>query len=148
MTIKTLEKGESLFGTLLTTTKDKVVSLRVEESLYDLLEQLSEQLETENVSQTIRKIIYFYLLNSIYEEEWKTLHSRDFEKFIQKAHKVGNRIELNKYKNLLGEISVYMKLIRTIANQLRSSENFFSEELDKLELAVRELEKASIYWSE
>ena len=128
------------------TTKDKVLSLRVEESLYNFLEELSQEWNTGSVSQVVRKILSFYFMNKVYEEEWKKIHSENLESFIQELKNSGNEIELQKYKNLLEEFSGYLKVFRSIAEALKKTEVFFSGELDKLEYSMDKLQKAGIVW--
>jgi len=58
MTIGTVELKKNLLNPV-ESTKDKVLSFRIEESMHELLQDLSKELETETVSDTVRKILNF-----------------------------------------------------------------------------------------
>jgi hypothetical protein len=146
MNASAIQLNEKLFRVPFETTKDKVISIRIEESLFSLLVDLSKELHVQSVSETVRKIIYFYLLNAIYEEEWKNLHSKNFESFINKVAEAGSQVELNNYKNLLQELSEYVVLMRAVVDRINASAGFFEGETDKLEEVTGKLEKAKIVW--
>jgi len=144
MTVLTVEMKKELFSSPVETTKDKVLSFRIEEGLYKLLEDISKELDTDTVSNTARKILRFYLLNAIYEEEWKRFHSKDFSKLIQKVDQAGKTIELENFKNLVAELSEYAKLMRAIIDRINISSEFFEGEMSKLEETTSKLEGANI----
>lgn len=146
MTFRTLELRSELFSSPVEITKDKVVSLRVEQGLYNLLEDLSQELNSESVSQTARDILRFYLLNAIYEQEWKKLHSKDFESFLNQVEKTGKTVELENYRELLSELSKYVQLMRAIIDRINISAEFFENEMLELEQVTEKLEQADIVW--
>jgi len=146
--MNTVEMKKVFFSSLFSSTKDKVLSMRIEESLYSLLEELSKEMETETVSETVRKIISFYLLSAIYEEEWKKIHSENFEEFIQEVAQAGDKIELHKFKRLLQEFSEYLQFLKTLAEKVNNSVYFFEEKTEELGETISKLEQASILWNE
>jgi len=146
MTLRTIELKNSLFNSPVETTKDRTLSFRLEESLYKLLLDLTKELDTETVSKTARKIIRFYLLNAIYEEEWEVLHSENFKKYFEKVKQAGNSIELDNYRNLLSELSEYVELMRAIVDRINASSAFFEAEMNKLELITSKFEEVDIVW--
>jgi len=129
-----------------TTTKDKVLSVRVEDSLYSLLEELTEDWKTGSVSKTVRTLLLYYFSPMFYEEQWKQVHSEDFSKYVQELLNEGNEIELQKYKNMLEKFSSYLKLFRTINEKVNATEQFLSEHEEMLEKVVSRLEEVSILW--
>jgi len=146
MTIATIQLKNELFSSPVETTKDKVLSFRVEEGLYKLLEDLAQELELETVSNATRTILRFYLLNAIYEEEWKKLHSAEFKSFIKQVEKTGETAELENYRNLLAELSKYVQLMRAIIDRINISAEFFEGVMDKLETVTEKLEQVDIVW--
>jgi hypothetical protein len=146
MTIGTVELKKNLLNPV-ESTKDTVLSFRIEESMHELLQDLSKELETETVSDTVRKILNFYLINAIYEAEWEKLHSKDFQKFLEEVAEAGDNIELNKFKRLLEEFSEYLDFLKSMAERVRHSVIFFEEKNEELEKAISKLENASILWS-
>jgi len=144
MAIHELQAQNILFSSLFSSTKDKAISFRVEESIYELLKDLAKELETETISQTARKILYFYLLNVIYEEEWKTIQADSFEEYIKRVSEAGDRVELQKYKNLVEELSEYSKFMRSIIDRIALTEEFFDKEIKKLEEVTSKLENVKI----
>jgi hypothetical protein len=128
------------------TTKDKVLSVRVEEGLYSLLEELSEDWNSGSVSKTVRTLLLYYFLPMVYEEQWKQVHSEGFEKYVKELMNEGNEIELQKYKNLLHKFSDYHSDMKTIAEKMQVSEDFFMEQVEMLEQVAEKLEKVSILW--
>jgi len=144
MTTNEIQVEKFLFSSLFDTTKDRAISFRVEESIYTLLKDLSKELETETISQTARKILYFYLLNVIYEEEWKTVQAEGFEEFIQEAQETGDKVELQKYRNLLDQLSDYVEFMRSIVDRMHVTEEFFEKEVDKLSEVTSKLENVKI----
>jgi len=128
------------------TTKDKVLSVRVEDSLYNLLEELTEDWNSGSVSKTVRTLLFHYFLPMVYEEQWKQLHSEGFKKYVQQVLNEGNEIELQKYKNMLERFSEYYSDMKTIAEKMQSSEKFFTEQVDMLEKVAEKLEEVSILW--
>lgn len=147
MTINELQLEKFLFSSLLNSNKDKVLSIRIEESMHELLKDLAKELETETVSDTVRKILNFYLINAIYEAEWEKIHSKDFQKFLEEVAEAGDNIELNKFKRLLEEFSEYLDFLKSMAERVRHSVIFFEEKNEELEKAISKLEHASILWN-
>ena len=129
-----------------TTTKDKVLSVRVEDSLYSLLEELTEDWKTGSVSKTVRTLLLYYFSPMFYEEQWEQVHSENFNKYVQELLNEGNEIELQKYKNMLEKFSSYLKLFRTINEKVNATEQFLSEHEEMLEKVVSRLEEVSILW--
>jgi len=144
MTIHELQADNILFSSLFSSTKDKAISFRVEESIYELLKDLAKELETETISQTARKILYFYLLNVIYEEEWKTIQAEGFEEYMKKVAEAGDKVEVQKYKNLVEELSEYSKFMRSIIDRIALTEEFFDKEINKLEEVTSKLQSVKI----
>ena len=146
MTLNTIELKNDLFNSPVETTKDKVLTFRLEESLYKLLFDLTKELDTETVSQTARKILRFYLLNAIFEEEWKVLHSENFKKYISQVSEAGNQVELENDRNLLSELSDYVELMRAIVDRINASAAFFGSVTAELEHVTQKLEEVEIVW--
>jgi len=146
--MNTVEIKEVFFSSLFSSTKDKVLSMRIEESLYKLLEELSKEMETETVSETVRKIISFYLLSAIFEEEWEKINSESFEEFVQEVAEAGDKIEIQKFKRLLQEVSEYLEFLKTLGDKVRNSVYFFEEKTQELGETISKLEQASIIWNE
>jgi hypothetical protein len=144
MTVATIELRNELFSSPVETAKDKVLSLRVEEAMYKLVEDIAQEIGTETVSATARKILRFYLLNAIYEEEWKKLHSKDFDKFLKQVEETGELVELENYRDLLAELSKYVQLMRAIIDRINISATFFESEMSKLEEVSDKLEQVDI----
>jgi len=146
MTLNTIELKNGLFNSPVESTKDKVLSMRVEEGMHKLLADLTKELDTKTVSQTARKILRFYLLNAIYEEEWKRLHSKSFKIFAKEVARAGPEIEIQKYKRLLEDLQHYVELMRAIIDRINVSASFFESEMSKLEEVTEKLEEADILW--
>jgi len=144
MTLGMVELQSEFMVSALETTKDKILSFRIEEGMYKLLEDLAKELDTETVSKTVRKILYYYLLNVIYEEEWEKVKAEGFEKYIQEVKEAGDKIELLKYKNLLEQLHEYVQFMRSIIDRMRITEDFFDNEVNKLSEVTRKLENVKI----
>jgi hypothetical protein len=144
MTASTMEMKNDLFTFAVGSTKDKVLSFRIEEGMYKLLEDLAKEFDTDTVSQMARKILRFHLLNAIYEEEWKAVHSKDFNKFIQEVAGAGKEIEVERFKMFLQEFSEYLELLKSIGSRINFSIEFFEKRTQELEGVVSKLENASI----
>lgn len=129
-----------------TITKDKVLSVRVEEGLYNQLEKLTEEWNTGSVSKTVRTLLLYYFLPVLYEEQWKQVNSESFMRFVEIALAEGKEIELQKYKELMEVFSEYLTKIKTIAEGMNSSEQFFISQVELLEQVSEKLEEASILW--
>lgn len=139
-----LENKLSYSGT--TTTKDKVLSVRVEEGLYNLLEELTEDWNSGSVSKTVRTLLLYYFLPVIYEQQWKQVHEENFRNYVQELLETGNEIELQKYRNLLEKVSDYISDMKSIGKNIVASEQFFQNQVDMLEKTVVKLEEVSILW--
>jgi hypothetical protein len=129
-----------------TATKDKVLSVRVEEGLYNLLEQLTEDWNSGSVSKTVRTLLLYYFLPMVYEEQWKKLTEGNFSRFVQEVLNSGNEMELQNYRNLLAKFSDYYSDMKTIAEKMTASEQFFNNQVEQLELVANKLEEVSILW--
>jgi len=147
MTINELQLEKFLFSSLLNSNKDKVLSIRIEESMHELLQDLAKELETETVSDTVRKILNFYLINAIYEAEWKKLHSKDFQNFLEEVAEAGDTIEIDRFRRLLEEFSEYLEFLKSIAERVNHSVIFFEQKAKELEQVITRLEHASILWN-
>jgi len=145
MSVNAIQLDKALY-TSRAETKDKVLSVRIEENLYELLEKLTGEWETGSVSKTVRTMFLNYLIPEIYEEQWKKIHSKSLENYIKKLLSEGDRIELEKYKELLEQFSEYMKHMRKVVEDMKASQEFFEGELEKLEEGANKLEAVSILW--
>lgn len=146
MTVATIQLNNELFTSPVETAKDKVLSFRVEEGMYKLLEDLAQELQLETVSNISRNILRFYLLNAIYEDQWNKLHSAEFKAFVKQVEKAGDTVELENYRSLLSDLSKYVQLMRAIIDRINISASFFEAEMNKLEQVTEKLEQLDIVW--
>jgi len=146
MTLNSVQVENKLYYNSGTATKDKVLSVRIEEGLYKLLEELTEDWNLVSVSKTVRTLLLYYFLPMVYSEQWKQVQEKDFTSFIQEVLNSENEMELQKYKNLLEKLSEYFESMKTIAEKVNASEKFFSEQVDMFEQVAKKLEEVNILW--
>ena len=144
MSLRAIDFRNEFLNSPMELTKDKVIALRIEPGMYKLLEELSQDLSAGSVSQVTRDILRFYLLNAIYEKEWKRIHSKDFQSFVEQIETAGNTIELENYRELLAEVSRYLKLLKEILKKTKNSVLFFDDVISELEEVTEKLEKVNI----
>jgi len=126
---------------------DKVVSLRVEEALFELLEELTEEWKTGSVSMTLRIILSLFLIPAVYEEEWKRTKQENLSEYLKLLKAEGEVVELQRYKQLLEELSKYKDFVNKMNLRFQTSISFFEEELSKVEEAVEILQDMKISWN-
>jgi len=127
--------------------KDKVISLRVEEALFELLEELTEEWKTGSVSMTLRIILSLFLIPAVYEEEWKRTKQENLSEYLELLKAEGEVVELQRFKQLLEELSKYKDFVNKMNLRLATSISFFEEEIKKVEEAVEILQDMKISWN-
>ena len=126
-------------------SKSKVLSVRIEENLLKLIEAQAKEWN-QSISQTSRNILSFYFLAQLYEEEWKQIHSENFENVLKELKRAGKKVELQRYRDFLSEVSSYTQLFQANSKAMKNSSDFMTAELAKLENAMTKLEKVEIVW--
>ena len=94
-----------------TVSKDKVISVRVEEALYNLLEAQTESWKAKSVSNTVRTILSMYFLPVIYEFEWKNRKPEEFAQFTKEQKEQGFSLSLSRYSRFIYEMLGYISFL-------------------------------------
>ena len=77
-----------LFSSTDTVTKDKVLTVRVEEGFYNLLEAYAEEMNTGSVANTARKILSMFLLPAIYKFEYENMKPEKLSEYVREKRKL------------------------------------------------------------
>lgn len=123
------------------TTKDKVIALRVSIPMLEKLEQLAEEKGLGSPGTAIRELLNLYLIPQVYEQEWKQVHSENFESYLEELEQAGKRVSFEKYKKLIEQVKQYQELLNVFTGGIENSIEFLNEELNKFKQAVELLEK-------
>jgi len=130
------EKQE-LFSSTDTVTKDKVISVRLEEALYSLLQAQAETWNLKTVSETVRKILSFHFLPLIYEIEWMN-RIPEYEQYKQEQETTGISFELSKYNQFLYEVNEYYEFTLEAISRGKIAVEFMEEIKEKMETVLNE----------
>ena len=122
---------QELFSSTDTVTKDKVISIRLEEALFNLLQAQNEIWKQKTVSETVRTILAYHFLPTVYEIE---LMNR-----IPEYEQYKNTIfEWSKYKDFLFEFNEYYEFILEAISRGKNSIEYLEAVKEKLETVLKE----------
>jgi len=125
-------QDQEMFSSTDTVTKDKVISIRLEEALFNLLQAQNEIWKQKTVSETVRTILAYHFLPTVYEIE---LMNR-----IPEYEQYKNTIfEWSKYKDFLFEFNEYYEFILEAISRGKNSIEFLEVVKKKLETTLEEL---------
>ena len=125
-------QDQEMFSSTDTVIKDKVISIRLEEALFNLLQAQNEIWKQKTVSETVRTILAYHFLPTVYEIE---LMNR-----IPEYEQYKNTIfEWSKYKDFLFEFNEYYEFILEAISRGKNSIEFLEVVKKKLETTLEEL---------
>lgn len=128
-----------------TVTKDKILTVRVEEGLWNLLEAYSEKMNTGSVAKTARAILSMFLLPQVYKYE---LESMKPEKLSEVVRNKKEPVTLDRYKRFIEELEKYSSFLAEAEEKSKVSIQFIEQEKQKVEKTVSMLKKVQTKWKE
>lgn len=120
-------------------SKEKVLSVRVEESLYNLLEGLKDKWGSKTVSNTLRTLISMYFLPVMYRVEWETLKPEYLTEYLKEQREQGVSMELESYNQFIGETTRYLSFLKEAVEMSRISTNYLETTYNNIEGILREM---------
>ena len=138
---------KELFSSTDSITKDRVLSVRVEESLYFLLESFSEKWNTEGVGKAVRTILSMFFLPEVYKFELERMKPEKLAEFMQGKTKTGEPVSFDRFIHFTRELKQYAEFLAEAQERSSSSVELIEQEVQKVERAVFMLEQAQETWS-
>jgi len=129
---------QELFSSTDTVTKDKVISIRLEEALFNLLQAQNESWKQKTVSETVRAILAFHFLPLVYEFEWKNRTPEEFEKYRLEQEKTGFSFELSRYSNFIFQVAEYYRFLVEAISRGNASIEYLEAVKEKLETVLKD----------
>lgn len=125
----TNKEGKTYTVTNENVSMERVLSIRVEETLYNLLEGLTEKWGSRNVSSTVRTLISMYFIPEVYRVEWETI----------KPEELGSSMDLKSYEEFIQETTEYMSFLREAVERSKYSTNELEVMQSKVEGIFKEM---------
>lgn len=114
-----------------TVTKDKVISIRLEEALFSLLQAQNETWKQKTVSETVRTILAYHFLPTVYEMEFMN-RMPEYEQYKNTP------FEWNKYRDFLFQVNEYYEFVLEAISRGKNSIEFMEVIKKKLETTLDE----------
>lgn len=136
--LEIVPEEQELFSSTDTVTKDKVLSVRLEEALFNLLQAQNETWKQKTVSETVRTILAFHFLPLVYEFEWKNRTPEQFEQYKQEQEKTGLSFELSRYNHFIFEVAEYYRFLVEAISRGNASIEYLEATKEKLETVLKD----------
>jgi len=133
------EVEQEVFSSTDTVSKDKVLSVRIEPGLYNLLEALAESWSTGTVSNTVRTILSMFFLPVVYEYEYKNLVPEKLLEYKKQEQEQGFSFQLARFHKFLSELSEYKNLLNEAENVGALSMGFIADKKEQLSKIIGKL---------
>ena len=143
-TIETALPGNELYSSTDTVTKDKVISVRMEQGLYSMLEALAETWNTGTTANTVRTILSMYFLPVVFEYEWKNLTPEQVAEFKVQEQEQGFSQNLARLHRFLSELAEYRIFLTEAQAKGSASMEFIQQKLNQVESMVEQLAEAEL----
>jgi hypothetical protein len=143
-TIEVASPGKELYSSTDTVTKDKVISVRMEQGLYSMLEALTESWSTGTVSSTVRAILSMHFLPVVYEFEWRNLTPEKVAEFKKQEQEQGFSQNLARLHKFLSELVEYRTFLAEAQAKGSASMEFIQQKLNQVESMVEQLAEAEL----
>jgi uncharacterized protein YutD len=143
-TFETTSPGVELYSSTDTVTKDKVVSVRMEQGLYSMLEALAEAWNTGSTANTVRTILSMYFLPVVFEYEWKNLTPEKVAEFKKQEQEQGFSQNLARLHKYLSELVEYRSFLVEAQTKGSASMEFIQQKLNQVESMVEQLAEAEL----
>lgn len=125
----TNKEGKTYTVTNENISMERVLSVRVEETLYNLLEGLTDKWGSRNVSSTVRTLISMYFIPEVYKVEWETV----------KPEELGSNADLKSYEEFIQETTEYLSFLREAVERSKYSTEYLEGMQSKLEEIFKEM---------
>lgn len=125
--------------------KTKVVTLRVEEELYQLLEKQAEEWK-KPVAETFRNILSFYFIPALYIEKFKNFIEENKDEEFKEwypTHKEEYLLDISKSQTGRDRVLDYWKFLKRVERYSGLATVFIGEEADLMLKIAEEVFKGS-----
>ena len=143
-----VEMFEELYSSTDTATKDKVLTVRVEEGLWNLLQALSETMNTETVSKTARAILSMFLIPQVYKFELENMKPEKLSELVQEKQQAGEQVSFDRFIQFIHKLEEYDSFLAEAEQKSKVALQFIEQEKCKVEKTVSMLKKAQETWKE
>jgi hypothetical protein len=131
-----------------TATKDKVLTVRVEEGFYNLLEALAEKMNTGSISQTARAILSMFLIPQVYKFELENLKPEKLSEFLNEKQQAGEPVSFDRFMRFIEKLETYNAFLNEAEEKSKVSMQFIQQEKQKVEKTVSMLKQVQETWKE
>jgi len=131
-----------------TVTKDKVLTVRVEEGFYNLLEALAEKMNTGSVSKTARAILSMFLIPQVYKFELENMKPEKLSELLHEKQQAGEPVSFDRFKRFIEKLENYNAFLTEAGEKSKASMQFIEQEKEKVEKTVSMLQQAQETWKE
>jgi len=139
-------KEEELFpSTDFLANKEKVLSLRVSENLYNALEAQASQWNNKSISETVRTILSMYFLPVIYALEWKDRKPEQLAEMINEQRENGYSLGLSRFYRFVYELTEYYEFLSEAEENSSLSLKKVQELKETVEKLVQEMSRKLKY---
>jgi len=135
------EQKEMFSSTDFRGAKERMLSFRVSEALYSVLEAQTENWKAPNLSETARTILSMYFLPVIYEFEWREKKPEELSEALQEHKEKGFSLELSRLNKFLFEIGGYMMFLEEAEEKSSTSLKYIHETRLKIASIMHEMKE-------
>ena len=139
-------KEEELFpSTDMLANKEKVLSLRISENLYNALEAQSSNWKVKSISETVRTILSMYFLPVIYALEWKDRKPEQLAELVSEQRESGYSLGLSRFYRFVYELTEYYEFLSEAEENSSLSLKKVQELKETIEKLVQEMSRKLKY---
>ncbi len=143
-----IKEEEPFPSTDMLANKEKVLSLRISENLYNALEAQSSNWKVKSISETVRTILSMYFLPVIYALEWKDRKPEQLAELVSEQRESGYSLELSRFYRFLYELTEYYEFLSEAEENSSLSLKRVQELKDNVESMVQEMSRKLKYAGE
>jgi len=129
-----------------TATKDRILTVRVEEGFYNLLEALAEQMNTGSVAKTVRAILSMFLIPQVYKFELESMKPEKLSEFLHEKQQAGEPVSFDRFREFIDKLENYNAFLAEAEKKSKVSMQFIEQEKEKVEKTVSMLSKTHATW--
>jgi hypothetical protein len=139
---------KELYSSTDSITKDKVISVRMEQGLYSMLEALAETLNTGTTANTVRTILTMFFLPVVYEFEFENMKPEKLSQYVKRMSEKGEPVNFDRFQLFIQELEKYNSFLTEAQERGSASMEFIAEQKTKVERSAALLRKAEETWRE
>lgn len=128
--------------------KEKILSLRISENLYNALEAQTANWNGKSISETVRTILNMYFLPMVYALEWKDRKPEQLAELVSEQQESGYSLGLSRFYRFVYELTEYYEFLSEAEENSSLSLKRVQDLKETVEKLVQEMSRKLKYAEE